>query len=88
MAKPSIDRVPLGGFVLILKRARNMRAAKRRWTPSEQELLEEMIAARKTAAQIGLKLDRRADAVWARIHRLKLKSQLPVRTAISRGVEN
>jgi hypothetical protein len=54
-----------------------MRAAKRRWTPSEQQLLEEMLAARKPAAQIGLILDRRAEAIWARIHRLKLKSNLP-----------
>ena len=54
-----------------------MRAAMRRWTLSEQQLLEEMLAARKTAAQIGLKLDRREQAVYARVQRLRLKGKLP-----------
>jgi IS30 family transposase len=54
-----------------------MRAAKRRWTPSEQQLLEEMLAAKKSAAQIGLKLDRHAEAVYARVQRLRLKRKLP-----------
>lgn len=54
-----------------------MRAAKRRWTPSEQQLLEEMLAAKKSAAEIGLKLDRHAEAVYARVQRLRLKGKLP-----------
>jgi IS30 family transposase len=53
-----------------------MRAAKRRWTPSEQQLLEEMLRAKQTAAQIGSKLDRHAEAVYARVQRLTLKSKL------------
>ena len=54
-----------------------MRAAKRRWTPSEQQFLEEMLATKKSAAEIGLKLDRHAKAVYARVQRLRLKSKLP-----------
>jgi hypothetical protein len=54
-----------------------MRAAKRRWTPSEQKLLEEMLGTKKSAAEIGLKLDRHAEAVYARVQRLRLKSKLP-----------
>jgi IS30 family transposase len=54
-----------------------MRAAKRRWTRSEQQLLEEMLAAKKSAAQIGVKLDRHAEAVYARVQRLRLKGKLP-----------
>jgi DNA-binding CsgD family transcriptional regulator len=77
VAESPIDHIPVGGFVLVFERTRNMRAAKRRWTPSEQRLLDEMLAAGKTAAEIGLILDRRAEAVWARIHRLKLKGELP-----------
>jgi IS30 family transposase len=52
-----------------------MRAAKRRWTASEQQLLEEMLAADKSAAQIGLELNRNAEAVYARVQRLRLKSK-------------
>jgi hypothetical protein len=33
-----------------------MRTAKRRWTASEQLLLEEMLATNKSTAQIGLEL--------------------------------
>jgi hypothetical protein len=54
-----------------------MRAAKRRWTPREQQLLEEILAAKKTTAQIGLKLDRRYHAVYDRVQRLRLKGKLP-----------
>jgi IS30 family transposase len=59
-----------------------MRAAKRRWTLSEQQLLEEMLAAKKSAAQIGLRLDRRAEAVYARVQRLRVKSKLPQKGVI------
>jgi IS30 family transposase len=54
-----------------------MRAAKRRWTLPEQERLEEMLAAKKTAAEIGSKLDRHEEAVYARVQRLRLKNRLP-----------
>jgi DNA-binding CsgD family transcriptional regulator len=64
-----------------------MRAAKRRWTPSEQRLLDEMLAGGKTAAEIGLILDRRAEAVWARRHRLKLKRELPGPPYVARREE-
>ena len=54
-----------------------MRTAKRSWTASEQKLLEEMLAAKKSAAQIGLELNRNAEAVYARVQRLRLKSKSP-----------
>jgi IS30 family transposase len=54
-----------------------MRTAKRSWTASEQQLLEEMLAAKKSAAQIGLELNRNAEAVYARVQRLRLKGKLP-----------
>jgi hypothetical protein len=54
-----------------------MRTAKRSWTASEQQLLEEMLAAKKSAAQIGLELNRNAEAVYARVQRLRLKSKSP-----------
>jgi hypothetical protein len=54
-----------------------MRTAKRRWTASEQQLLKEMLAANKSAAQIGLELNRNAEAVYARVQRLSLKSRSP-----------
>jgi hypothetical protein len=61
-----------------------MRSAKRSWTPSEQKLLEEMLGAKKSAAEIGLRLDRREEAVHARVQRLRLKRLLPERLSFSR----
>jgi IS30 family transposase len=54
-----------------------MRSVKRSWTPSEQRLLEEMLEAKKSAAEIGMKLNRREEAVYARVQRLRLKRLLP-----------
>jgi IS30 family transposase len=54
-----------------------MKAEKRRWTASEQQLLEEMLATNKSAAQIGLELNRKPEAVYARVQRLRLKSNSP-----------
>jgi hypothetical protein len=64
--------------------ARNMRSAKRSWTPSEQRLLEEMLGTKKSAAEIGLRLDRREEAVYARVQRLRLKRLLPEGLSFSR----
>src|ERR1700722_18239966 len=72
VAKPQVNYFPI-----VLQEVRNVRAAMRRWTLSEQHLLEKMLADRKTAAQIGLKLDRREQAVYARVQRLRLKGKLP-----------
>jgi hypothetical protein len=36
-----------------------------------------MLAAKKSAAQIGLELNRNAEAVYARVQRLRLKSKSP-----------
>jgi hypothetical protein len=54
-----------------------MRSAKRGWTPSEQILLQEMLEAKKSATEIGVKLNRRKEAVYARVQRLRLKRLLP-----------
>ena len=54
-----------------------MRSEKRSWTPPEQKLLERMLQAKKSAAEIGLKLSRREEAVYARVQRLRLKRLLP-----------
>jgi hypothetical protein len=88
VAKPSVDHIPAGGFVLRFvsrdRAAKNMRAAKRRWTPSEQQLLEEMLRAKRTAAEIGIRLGRQEEAVYARVQRLKLKGLLPEGQRFSR----
>jgi len=36
-----------------------------------------MLAAKKSAAEIGTKLERNEQAVYARVQRLRLKGQLP-----------
>jgi hypothetical protein len=88
LASPSVDHIPAGGFVLKFvsrdRVAKNMRAAKRRWTPSEQQLLEEMLGAKRSAAEIGLRLGRQEEAVYARVQRLRLKGLLPEGLSFSR----
>jgi hypothetical protein len=58
-----------------------MRSAKRRWTLPEQERLEEMLAAKKTAAEIGSKLDRREGCLRSR-SKTEIKKSATARRAI------
>jgi IS30 family transposase len=82
MAKPSvvIFRPAVLFYDLIGRQAHESRKAT--LDPFEQQLLEEMLAAKKSAAQIGLELDRHAGAVYARIQRWRVKGKSPHEGAV------
>ena len=47
------------------------------WVLCLSRQVEEMLEAKKSAAEIGVKLNRREEAVYARVQRLRLKGKLP-----------
>ena len=55
------------------------RPAGRRWTPDDERLLQDMLAAGKTAIEIGRKLKRTTQAIYARLQRHYRKRRRPNR---------
>jgi DNA-binding CsgD family transcriptional regulator len=49
------------------------RPAGRRWTPDDENLLQDMVAAGKTAVEIARRLKRTPQAIYARLRRLYRK---------------
>jgi DNA-binding NarL/FixJ family response regulator len=55
------------------------RPAGRRWTPDDDNLLQDMLAAGKTAVEIARRLKRTPQAIYARLQRLYRKLRAPNR---------
>jgi hypothetical protein len=87
VAKPSGDHIPPGGFVFEIcfyTSGEQHEICKAKLDPIRAKILEEMLGAKKSAAEIGLRLDRREEAVYARVQRLRLKRLLPEGLSFSR----